>query len=155
MLVVCILILIIDNDCFFFFRYEPILKIIDERLEDQLIQPLHLVAYYLNPRYHYRVDFQVTHEIKVAFFDCLRRMVPDRDERAKIDFQIDDFSEAKGLFSYEEAIMARETKAPARWWNSYGVDCPELQRFAIKVLSLTGSSSGCERNWSAFDMVSY
>ncbi|KAI5412253.1 hypothetical protein KIW84_057060 [Lathyrus oleraceus] len=29
----------------------------------------------------------------------------------------------------------------------------ELQRFAIRILSLTCSSSGCERNWSAFEMI--
>ena len=44
-------------------------------------------------------------------------------------------------------------KAPAEWWDAYGDECPELQRFAIRVLSLTCSSSGCERNWSAFEMV--
>lgn len=41
----------------------------------------------------------------------------------------------------------------ADWWDSYGDECPELQRFAIRVLSLTCSSSGCERNWSAFQLV--
>ncbi|KAL1290751.1 hypothetical protein AAHE18_20G151700 [Arachis hypogaea] len=30
---------------------------------------------------------------------------------------------------------------------------PELQKFAIRVLSLTCSSSECKRNWSAFEMV--
>jgi len=32
---------------------------------------------------------------------------------------------------------------------------PKLQRFAICVLSLTCSSSRCERNWSAFEMISF
>ncbi|GJX03104.1 zf-BED domain-containing protein [Tanacetum coccineum] len=39
------------------------------------------------------------------------------------------------------------------WWDSFGDDTPELKRFAMRVLSLTCSSSGCERNWSAFEMV--
>ena len=30
---------------------------------------------------------------------------------------------------------------------------PELQRFAVKVLSQCSSSSACERNWSAFDFI--
>jgi len=46
-------------------------------------------------------------------------------------------------------------KTPAQWWDSYGDECPELQRFAIRVLSLTCTSSGCECNWSAFEMVSF
>ena len=30
---------------------------------------------------------------------------------------------------------------------------PELQKFAIRVLSLTCSALGCERNWSTFELV--
>ncbi|CAI0400474.1 unnamed protein product, partial [Linum tenue] len=30
---------------------------------------------------------------------------------------------------------------------------PELQKFAIRVLSLTCSASGCERNWSVFERI--
>ena len=41
----------------------------------------------------------------------------------------------------------------ADWWESYGASTPDLQRLAIKILSLTCSSSACERNWSAFEQV--
>ena len=41
----------------------------------------------------------------------------------------------------------------ALWWESFGEECPELQRLAIRVLSLTCSATGCERNWSTFDHV--
>ncbi|CAN1153292.1 hypothetical protein LINPERPRIM_LOCUS14603, partial [Linum perenne] len=44
-------------------------------------------------------------------------------------------------------------KQPADWWSSFGDDVPELQRFSIRVLSLTTSAFGCERNWSIFEMV--
>ena len=54
--------------------------------------------------------------------------------------------EANGLFGIEVAKIARDKKTPAKWWDSYGDECPELQKFAIRVLSLTCSSSGCERN---------
>ncbi|GMY12737.1 hypothetical protein FCV25MIE_07976 [Fagus crenata] len=80
-------------------------------------------------------------------------MVPDIRERTLIDSQLEAFKEAKGLFGIEPAKLARKSKTPAQWWDSYGDDCPELQKFAIKILSLTCSSSGCERNWSAFDMI--
>ncbi|WOL06774.1 hypothetical protein Cni_G15508 [Canna indica] len=39
------------------------------------------------------------------------------------------------------------------WWNSYGEECKELQSLAIRVLSLTCSATGCERNWSVFDQI--
>ncbi|KAJ7977288.1 HAT transposon superfamily protein [Quillaja saponaria] len=51
------------------------------------------------------------------------------------------------------AVRHRKTKAPAEWWKSFGAETPNLQQFAIKVLSLTCSSSGCERNCSVFENV--
>ena len=41
----------------------------------------------------------------------------------------------------------------ASWWEQHGISCPELQKIAIRILSQTSSSSGCERNWSTFDQV--
>ncbi|CAN0921178.1 hypothetical protein LINGRAHAP2_LOCUS32457 [Linum grandiflorum] len=46
-----------------------------------------------------------------------------------------------------------ERKHPADWWSSFGDDVSELQRFVIRILSLTCSASGCERNWSVFERV--
>ena len=40
-----------------------------------------------------------------------------------------------------------------KWWDSYRDDFPELKIFAIRILSLTCSSSGCESNWSEFGIV--
>ncbi|XP_052200522.1 uncharacterized protein LOC127806938 [Diospyros lotus] len=134
-------------------NFEPILKIVDERWEFQLHRPLHAAAYYLNPHYHYSPNFKVNMEIKLGLFNCIERMVTDPEERDKIDVQIEMFKGAKGLLGIESAKRSRDKKAPAEWWDTYGDGCPELQRFAIRVLSLTCSSSGCERNWSAFEMV--
>jgi hypothetical protein len=41
------------------------------------------------------------------------------------------------------------------WWRSYGDRAIELQRFARRLVSLCASSSGCERNWSTFEFVSF
>ncbi|CAL5371681.1 unnamed protein product [Camellia sinensis] len=49
------------------------------------------------------------------------------------------------------AIRQRSTRVLADWWSSFGHETLDLQKFAIKVLSLTCSSSGCERNWSVFE----
>ncbi|KAL7592086.1 hypothetical protein Lser_V15G34130 [Lactuca serriola] len=43
--------------------------------------------------------------------------------------------------------------APTEWWMQYGASAPTLKKFAVKVLSLTCSWSGCERNWSVFEHV--
>ncbi|GJT83225.1 3-hydroxyisobutyryl-CoA hydrolase 1-like protein [Tanacetum coccineum] len=39
------------------------------------------------------------------------------------------------------------------FWSSYGNEVPILKKFAIKVLSLTCSATGCERNWSIFSLL--
>ena len=41
----------------------------------------------------------------------------------------------------------------AHWWESFGGQCPQLQRFAIRVFSQTCSASRCERNWSVFEHI--
>jgi len=63
--------------------------------------------------------------------------------------------DAKGLFGIDAAKTASDKKTPTQWWDSYGDECPELQRFAIRILRLTCTSFGCERNWSAFEMMSF
>ncbi len=39
------------------------------------------------------------------------------------------------------------------WWRNYGTKAPNLRKFAMKILSQTCSSSGCERNWSVFEKI--
>ncbi|XP_044453134.1 nucleolin-like [Triticum aestivum] len=41
----------------------------------------------------------------------------------------------------------------ARWWTVHGTSTKDLKKMAIRILSLTCSSSACERNWSAFERV--
>nr|GEY41903.1 reverse transcriptase domain-containing protein [Tanacetum cinerariifolium] len=42
---------------------------------------------------------------------------------------------------------------PALWWSMYGGSTPNLKKIAMRILSLTTSSSECERNWSTFEGV--
>ena len=39
------------------------------------------------------------------------------------------------------------------WWEQFGNDTPELQKFAIRVLSQCCSATGCERAWSTFEFI--
>ena len=39
------------------------------------------------------------------------------------------------------------------WGKLFGSCAPTLQKFAIRILSQTAASSGCERNWSAFEQI--
>ncbi|KAH1213767.1 hypothetical protein GmHk_14G041657 [Glycine max] len=59
----------------------------------------------------------------------------------------------RGLFSMEEAKDSRKVMQPGEWWEMFDDGTPKLRRFTIRVLSLTCSSSGCERNWNSFEML--
>ncbi|KAF9678129.1 hypothetical protein SADUNF_Sadunf07G0002900 [Salix dunnii] len=55
----------------------------------------------------------------------------------KITFQLDDYRHARGAFEEGKAIVKRTNISPAQWWCTYGKQCPELQRFADRILSQT------------------
>ncbi|KAJ9186177.1 hypothetical protein P3X46_005709 [Hevea brasiliensis] len=114
----------------------------DERWEFQLHKPLHVTAYYVNPHYHYSQNFLVNANIKIRLYNYIKRVVPDLNERCNIDMQLKSFKDVRGLFGIEATKLARDKKAQAKWWDSYGAECPELEKFVIQVLSLTYSSSG-------------
>eukprot|EP00253_Pinus_taeda_P029528 PITA_29528 len=60
---------------------------------------------------------------------------------------------AGGTFGFEMAANDRMIKMPDAWWKMYGGRVPLLQKLAIRILSQTCSSSGCERNWSVFEKI--
>ncbi|XP_027193035.1 uncharacterized protein [Cicer arietinum] len=74
-------------------------------------------------------------------------------QKTNLRTQLSEYKIANGLFGLGGAIRQRTTLAPAEWWKTYGAQTPLLQLLAIKVLSLTCSSSGCERNWSTFEHI--
>lgn len=41
----------------------------------------------------------------------------------------------------------------AAWWQQHGINCLDLQRIAVRILSQTCSSFGCEHNWSIYDQI--
>ncbi|KAH6825702.1 hypothetical protein C2S53_002326 [Perilla frutescens var. hirtella] len=94
------------------------------RWECQLHQPLHAAGYFLNPEYYYANPEQVgCAEVEKGLYNCV--------ERLSLDIETQD-------------------KIMSDWWSCYGSSSPTLKSFAIKVLSLTCSATGCERNWGVF-----
>ncbi|GAU29429.1 hypothetical protein TSUD_149990 [Trifolium subterraneum] len=133
--------------------YNPLCNIIDQRWDKQLHRPLHAAGLYLNPEIRYSPGFIDDGEVTDDMYDCLLRLVEDPEKRGIIDYQLEDFKARKGNFGNEFATFALGNKTPTQWWESYGNKHKELQWFALRVLSLTCNSSGCERNWSAFERV--
>ncbi|CAN1170215.1 hypothetical protein LINPERHAP2_LOCUS28863 [Linum perenne] len=107
--------------------------------------PLHYAAYWLNPKVHFGENFDPNErKLKVGLYDCVERLFKDRDESLTIMQHLDTFHHARGMFSSYGSMQLLDRKNPADWWSSFGDDVPELQKFAIRILSLTCSASGCE-----------
>ncbi|KAI3877771.1 hypothetical protein MKX03_019211 [Papaver bracteatum] len=112
-------------------------------------------------RYEYATDFVPNIDVKLGFYDPIKRMRPLAAKRYKIDKQIELFTSAKGIFGHVMAMETRNKKHPGTyyllskffWWKSHGDSTPELQRLVVRILIATCSASGCERNWSIFEQV--
>ncbi|XP_030955048.1 uncharacterized protein LOC115977364 [Quercus lobata] len=136
-------------------RYKEIFEIIDRRWDCQLHRPLHAAGYFLNPEFFYdnRSEIERDEEVMAGLYKCIQRLVPNINQQDKILEELTSYKREEGLFGLEMAKRQRKKKAPADWWSAYGASTPSLQQFAVKVLILTCSSSGCERNWSMFEHV--
>ncbi|KAL8490386.1 hypothetical protein ACS0TY_025559 [Phlomoides rotata] len=134
-------------------QYRKAFEIIDSRWNCQLHRPLHAAGYYLNPQFFYLNHGKVDGEVNNDFIRVVERLVRDLSDQDKIILELASYRKAEGLFGFNMAIRQRGTMAPTAWWETYGSSTPHLQKFAIKVLSLTCSSSSCEHDWDIFDNV--
>ncbi|CAH9111352.1 unnamed protein product [Cuscuta europaea] len=138
-------------------KCKRVFEIIDTRWTSQLRQPLHAAAFFLNPDFfRFPGESPVSStinsaEVVAGFYDCLERLVPNEELQTKIANEVSTWELGHGLFSSSFAKRQRGVKPPVDWWTSFGASAPHLKEFAIKILSLTTSASGCERNWSVFE----
>ncbi|KAL3845490.1 hypothetical protein ACJIZ3_002893 [Penstemon smallii] len=114
-------------------------KIIDCRWEQLQWHPLHAAGFYFNPRFYYRIQGDVHLQIRSLVYDCIEEMVTDNNIQDKIMKEIASYHSCVGDFGRNMAIRARDTLLPTEWWQAYGGGCPNLTRFAIRVLSQTCS----------------
>ncbi|CAN6704662.1 unnamed protein product [Malus baccata var. baccata] len=141
-------------------NYQPILQIIDEKAHERLDSPLHLASYLLNPYYFFK-DQSIQHDpiVMERIFTCVEKFFPDNYEiqNQVINVEMHKYRVKEGGFGRHLAeigcVENDENYNPVAWWYNYGNGVPNLQRMAIKILLLTTSSSGCERNWSSFEGI--
>ena len=133
-------------------KYDQIWRKIDARWTPQLHQPLHAAGYYLNLQLCYEDKFSNVDEVRKGLFECMDKML-DYQERLKVDIQLNSYDQAMSEFGGRIAIDSRRLRNPTRWWMRFGGSTPELQKFVVRVISLTCSALGCERNWSTFESV--
>ncbi|KAH9292112.1 hypothetical protein KI387_042698 [Taxus chinensis] len=125
---------------------------------NKLNTPLHCVAYALNPKWY---DIEVTNkrapyedrEVMKEFWVAVKKIYGRGEEASTIRTQWNMFSRGRGQFSTVEALYDMHAKDPIEWWWNHGSEAPELQSFAIRLLSQVASSSSCERNWSTYGFI--
>ncbi|KAF1897926.1 hypothetical protein Lal_00032688 [Lupinus albus] len=101
-------------------------------------------GYFLNPQLDYAPGFTVDLEVRNGLFDAIGRMMPNIQDQSKIVVQMDCFTNKRGFFGKPLVLTTVNQKTPADWWDFFGDETLELKRFALRVLSLTCSSSGCD-----------
>ncbi|XP_020203627.1 uncharacterized protein LOC109789148 [Cajanus cajan] len=135
-------------------KYKAVFEIVDRRCDVQLHRPLHAAGHFLNPEMYYdNPQMEFDSEIIRGFYTSMNKLVGDLQVEQKIMMELHTYKVAGELFGTELAIAMRKKVSPAQWWRLYGSSTPNLQQLAIKILSLTCSSSGCERNWSVFEQI--
>ncbi|XP_070033718.1 uncharacterized protein [Nicotiana tomentosiformis] len=136
-------------------KYKRVFEIIDKRWDSKLHSPLHAAGLVLNPELFYDNEERILGDEPLwnGYYECIEKLIPEESVQDKITEQFSIYRNAEQLFRKNMAIRQRKTKSPVEWWKQYGHSTPDLQKFSIKVLSLTCSSSGCERNWSVFEHI--
>nr|KAJ0214895.1 hypothetical protein LSAT_V11C300151660 [Lactuca sativa] len=129
-------------------------------MKGRLDSSLHLTSYLLNLYYHYN-DAQLQFDPDVMdavldFFDIL--LLGDLEmQRQVVTIDLPKYKKKVDRFGSDLAIKHCKVNDadfdPASWWGLFGGTTPHLTKIAMRILSLTSSSSGYERNWSAFEGV--
>lgn len=133
--------------------YKPYTKIIDDRWDRTLRTSIHCAAYWLNPTFQYdRKNFCKKPEVLRGVLDMVEKYFPG-DECIEITKLLGIYRDGEGDFSRISAVKGRNQHRPDEWWRLFGGKYPKIQELAIKILSQTASSSGCERNWSVFERI--
>ncbi|CAN1141349.1 hypothetical protein LINPERPRIM_LOCUS25436 [Linum perenne] len=139
-------------------RYKEVMAIVDKKMRGRLDGPLQLTAYMLNPYYSYGDSsiFDDT-DITTTFIACVEQFYNGSGgdiQDQVVNYEYLKFSKKEGLFGKKIARAYENFDYnPVAWWKMYGGSYPHLQKMATRILSLTSSSSGCERNWSTFESI--
>lgn len=120
-------------------QYMPFWETIDEIWNNILHSPLHTAGHFLNPSLFYSIDFHGDEEVFSGLLCCVVRMTGNQQKQDLMSLQLEDYRAGEGVFAVRRAVDDRVKIPPAEWWSLYGKQCPELQRFAIRILSQTCS----------------
>uniref|UniRef100_A0ACD5VHE5 Uncharacterized protein n=1 Tax=Avena sativa TaxID=4498 RepID=A0ACD5VHE5_AVESA len=105
---------------------------VSKRIEAMQNDTLMIAAVVLDPHTHYQINMSKIPEYATALTDAIQK-IADPDSVVLV---------------FNEISTYRESE----WWFQFG-EVPNLQKYALRIVSQCVSSSGCERNCSAFALV--
>ena len=89
-------------------RYSNIFKIIDERWECQLHQPLHAMGHFFNSEcFYFDSKREKNEEITTRLYVCIKRLFPRTEIQDKIMLELSMYKKAEGLFGIPLAERSR------------------------------------------------
>jgi len=106
---------------------------------NKLNTPLHMAAYAVNPKWYDskrgRRPPSQDREVVKGFMTAIKKMYGSSEEASEIRSQFSQFARGRGVFgSHESKADRQKKKDPIDWWWLHGVDAPELQQLAIRLL---------------------
>ncbi|KAI3869475.1 hypothetical protein MKW92_042578 [Papaver armeniacum] len=137
--------------------FKKFFEIFRKRWEKKICHPLHCTGFYLNPKFFYKIPAEKIDSdeayrvVKEGLYKAMERLIPDPKDYDQAMFDLRTYTDAARSLGSASAIRTRDTMRPHDWWILHGVGVPCLQKFDIRLLSLTVSASPCERNWSTFE----
>uniref|UniRef100_A0A0D3DQF1 Uncharacterized protein n=1 Tax=Brassica oleracea var. oleracea TaxID=109376 RepID=A0A0D3DQF1_BRAOL len=118
--------------------YRSYTRIIDNRWDRMLRSDIYAAAYFLNPAFLYdQKNFCDKAEITRGVLNLIEKQKGSLSETKLV-------STFRCYRDREMALTCSKTTRPDEWWKLFGCDIPDLQKLAIRILSQTASSSGCE-----------
>jgi hypothetical protein len=131
---------------------------------DKLNVPLHALAYILMPKYYspswlgkpapgggVRAKPHTDPEVQNGYMTTLDKLVPDREECARLRLELGKYFTSTGVFGSLHAMEDRDRFDAITWWDIWRQGL--LPKLAKKVLSQVVNTSSAERCWSTYSFI--
>ncbi|KAM0853134.1 hypothetical protein ACQ4PT_051273 [Festuca glaucescens] len=132
--------------------FHRVMSKVSKRIDAMQKDTLMVAADVLDPYTHYQINMSNIPEFVAALTDAIEK-IADPDSAVLAIHEISTYRECRGRFGQRVARLSAGNMSPTEWWFQFGGEVPNLQKYALRIVSQCVSSSGCERNWSAFALV--
>eukprot|EP01018_Ginkgo_biloba_P022884 Gb_03803 [translate_table: standard] len=132
--------------------YNEIKNIVVKRW-NEMITPLHTLAYALNPRFYHEDILSIpigqapseNKEVSEGYKKAFKKLYLDAKVRCDVRIEFSEFSFSQNSYGDIDALQDKKAMSPVNWWNYYGSNSKH-QIFVVRILSQVASSSSVEWN---------